>query len=179
MDREKTGKFIAALRRDAGLTQETLGERLGVSGKTVSRWETGAYAPDIDMLQAISALFDVSINELLSGQRLDDGQLRQAADENVVQAVRDSAFTIRERQEYWRKKWLREHTWLYVLLAAGWLILIIAVKKLLKLPEGWQTAAWAAVNIAAVYVFIRLQAQMGVYADDRVFGPAPADEKRR
>ena len=179
MELEKLGPFIAALRKDAGLTQEALGERLGVSAKTVSRWETGNSLPDIGMLQALASQFGVSLNELLAGQQLSDAELRQQADENVVRAVRSSAFTLREQQAYWRKKWLREHAWLYILLALAWLALILAVKKLLPLSEGGQTAAWAVINGAVVYAFFRLQGQMGIYVDDRVFGTLPGSEKRR
>lgn len=50
MDQAKVGKFIAQLRKEQGLTQEALGERLGVTNKTVSRWENGNYMPDIELL---------------------------------------------------------------------------------------------------------------------------------
>ena len=177
MELEKLGPFIAALRRDAGMTQEALGEKLGVSGKTISRWETGAFVPYIGTLQTLAGQLGVSLNELLAGQRLSDAELRQQADENVVRAVRSSAFTLREQQAYWRKKWLREHAWLYILLALAWLALILGVKKLLPLSESGQTAASIVITGAAVYCFIRLQGQMGIYADDRVFG-TPPDGKR-
>lgn len=49
MDSVKIGKYIASLRRQAGLTQEMLGEKLGVTNKTISRWENGNYMPDIEM----------------------------------------------------------------------------------------------------------------------------------
>ena len=75
MDLIKTSKFLARLRREAGDTQEQLGEKLGVSNKTVSRWETGAYLPPVEMLQAISGLYGVSINELLAGERLEGRRL--------------------------------------------------------------------------------------------------------
>ncbi|MBQ5322371.1 MAG: helix-turn-helix transcriptional regulator, partial [Oscillospiraceae bacterium] len=48
MDQIRTGKFISELRKETGLTQEELGRRLGVSNKTVSRWENGNYMPDIE-----------------------------------------------------------------------------------------------------------------------------------
>ena len=51
MDQRKIGEFIAAMRKEQGLTQEELGYRLGVTNKTISRWETGKYMPDIDKLQ--------------------------------------------------------------------------------------------------------------------------------
>ena len=50
MDLMKTGKFIADLRKEKGLTQEQLGEKIGVTNKTVSRWETGVYLPPVDVM---------------------------------------------------------------------------------------------------------------------------------
>ena len=70
LDLIKIGNFIAELRKKQKLTQEQLGEKLGVTNKTVSRWETGTYLPPAEALLAMSELFGVSINELLSGKRL-------------------------------------------------------------------------------------------------------------
>jgi len=64
------GKRIAALRRKHGLTQEALGEMVGVTNKTVSRWENGHYMPDIALLPVLSDALRVSIHELLGGQEL-------------------------------------------------------------------------------------------------------------
>ena len=72
MDMQKIGNFLAELRKEKNLTQEELGEQLGVTNKTVSRWENGNYLPPVEMLQMLSKLYDVSINELLSGERLSD-----------------------------------------------------------------------------------------------------------
>ena len=83
MDQIKTGKFIAKLRKQSGLTQEALGAKIGVTNKTVSRWENGNYMPDIDMLQLLSKEFDVSINELLAGEKITDEDFRKKADENM------------------------------------------------------------------------------------------------
>lgn len=79
MDLIQTGKFIAELRKEKGLTQEQFGEKIGVTNKTVSRWETGTYLPPADILLTMSELFDVSINELLSGQKLNEDEYKQAA----------------------------------------------------------------------------------------------------
>ena len=54
MDQIKIGKFIAALRKEKCLTQEQLGEKLGVTNKTISRWENGNYMPDVEMLSLLS-----------------------------------------------------------------------------------------------------------------------------
>ena len=58
MDQVKIGKFIAKLRNENNLTQEALGEKLGVTNKTISRWENGHYLPDIEMLQLLSKEFN-------------------------------------------------------------------------------------------------------------------------
>lgn len=71
MDMQKTGKFLAELRKSKNLTQEQLGEQLGVTNKTVSRWENGDYLPPVEMLQLLATLFGVGIEEILSGERLD------------------------------------------------------------------------------------------------------------
>ena len=98
MDQAKVGKFIAALRHEQGLTQEALGQKLGVTNKTVSRWETGNYMPDIELLVPLGETLGVSVNELLAGERLSDEQFRKQADENLVEGVRESCFTVEERK---------------------------------------------------------------------------------
>lgn len=109
MDMISIGKFISALRKEKGLTQEQLGEKLGVTNKTVSRWETGTYLPPAEALLSMSELFSVSINEILSGRRLTDAEYKENAEENLRQAVTESSFGVKERLDFFRKKWLREH----------------------------------------------------------------------
>lgn len=88
MDQVKIGAFIAQLRRERDWTQEELGERLGVTNKTVSRWENGNYMPSIELLALMGREFDVSLNELLEGRRLDDEvEFRAAADKNLASAM--------------------------------------------------------------------------------------------
>ena len=74
MDLKKIGLFLSQLRKEHGLTQEDLGSRIGVTNKTVSRWENGNYLPPADMLKALSEIYGLSINEILSGERLDETQ---------------------------------------------------------------------------------------------------------
>lgn len=69
MDLNKVGTFIANLRKEKDLTQAKLGEMLGVNDKTVSRWETGKNAPDISILNDLSEKLDISVKELLNGER--------------------------------------------------------------------------------------------------------------
>lgn len=70
MELKQTGKFIAQLRKEKELTQQELAEKLNVTDKAVSRWETGRGLPDADSMLALSNLFGVTINELLLGKRI-------------------------------------------------------------------------------------------------------------
>lgn len=134
MDQIKIGKFIAALRRQADLTQEALGEKIGVTNKTISRWENGNYMPDIEMLQLLAKEFDVSINELLAGEKISDEEFRKKADENIIAVSKVSSFTFEERKAYYKKKWRKEHVSLFVLLT---LILILAFVIPFTLNKAW------------------------------------------
>ena len=69
MDVQKIGEFLKELRKQNNMTQEQLGERVGVTNKTVSRWETGKYMPPIECLKSLSDLYQISINEILTGER--------------------------------------------------------------------------------------------------------------
>ena len=69
MDQIKIGTFLKLLRKEKNLTQEQLAERLGVSNRTVSRWENGNNMPDISLLSEIAEFYDVSIPEIIHGER--------------------------------------------------------------------------------------------------------------
>lgn len=84
MDIQKIGIFLAELRKEKALTQDELGEKIGVTNKTVSRWENGNYLPPVEILQILSNFYDVSINELLSGERLSNENYKENAEEFIV-----------------------------------------------------------------------------------------------
>ena len=69
MDQRKIGSFLKELRKEQGMTQEQLAEKLNVSGRTISRWETGSNMPDISLLVEIAEFFDVGIPEIINGER--------------------------------------------------------------------------------------------------------------
>ena len=68
IDNQKFGAFVAELRREKGMTQKELAERLFVSDKAVSKWERGLSLPDISLLQPMADIFGVSVTELLGGE---------------------------------------------------------------------------------------------------------------
>ena len=69
MDQQKIGAFLKELRKEKNITQEELAEKMLVSRRTVSRWETGSNMPDLDILIDISEFYDVDLREILDGER--------------------------------------------------------------------------------------------------------------
>ena len=69
MDQEKIGKFIATLRKEKGLTQQELAEKLGITKNAVSKWERGLGLMDMSLLKPLSEILDVSVTEILNGER--------------------------------------------------------------------------------------------------------------
>lgn len=97
MDAKITGCFIAQLRKELGLTQKELAEKLEVTDKAISRWETGKGLPDTSLLKPLAEIFGVSVGELLSGKRMDDSQIKNQADHIILESL-----SYEERQEKWK-----------------------------------------------------------------------------
>lgn len=83
MDQQKIGRFLKELRKEKNLTQESLAEKLNVSGRTVSRWETGTNMPDISLLVELADFYQVSIAELINGERK-SGKMDQETKDTAV-----------------------------------------------------------------------------------------------
>ncbi len=99
MDQSKIGRFIAQMRKEQSFTQRQLADRLGISDKTVSKWECGNGLPEVSLMLPLCAALEISVNELLSGERLDEAEYRRKAEENMMDL-------IREREENKRRFWL-------------------------------------------------------------------------
>ena len=87
MAKTTMGEFLAILRKSKRLTQQEAADRLGVSNKTVSSWETGASSPDISMLPAIAELYGVTCDELLRGERISLTEQPQATEQKREKAL--------------------------------------------------------------------------------------------
>ncbi|MDE7337374.1 MAG: helix-turn-helix domain-containing protein [Clostridia bacterium] len=109
MDMQRIGAFLAELRKENNLTQEELGEQIGVTNKTVSRWEKGNYLPPVEMLQILSLKYDVSINEILSGERLEGEKYKTKAEENIASALKNNSIDLKDKKDFLEKKWLNDH----------------------------------------------------------------------
>ena len=90
MKQEKIGTFIAETRKQRGMTQKELAEKIGISDKTVSKWECGNSIPDIIYLEALCDSLDIKVNELLSGERLTDKSYSEKAEENLMNLIKEN-----------------------------------------------------------------------------------------
>lgn len=98
MDMVKMGSFLAELRKERNLTQAELGEKLGVTNKTISRWETGNYMPSVEMLEELSTMYGMTINELLSGKKLSTEEYKEMAETNIKETLKESTFSLKEKR---------------------------------------------------------------------------------
>ena len=89
MDQIKIGKFIAKMRKEQSYTQRQLADLLGISDKTVSKWETGNGLPEVSLMMPLCDLLHINVNELLSGESLTDSEYKNKAEENMMDLIRE------------------------------------------------------------------------------------------
>ena len=93
MDTEKISKFISTARTKVGLTQKELADKIGVSDKTISKWETEKSLPDISYYEPLCGALNIKVNELLSGEYLNDDIYLEKAENNFVEIIRENNFS--------------------------------------------------------------------------------------
>lgn len=87
MNQEKTGAFIAKRRKELNLTQKELAEKLGITDRAVSKWENGRCMPDLSLLQPLSRILKVGVNDLLSGEIISEKEYRKKSETNIIGLV--------------------------------------------------------------------------------------------
>ena len=90
MNENKIGSFIQLIRKEKGMTQKDLAEQIGVSDKTISKWENGNSVPDTEILSSLCQSLDISVNELLSGEKLPVETYPQRAEENMMNLLKEN-----------------------------------------------------------------------------------------
>lgn len=97
MNENKTGNFISALRKEKELTQAQLAEKLNVTDKAVSRWETGKGMPDSSLLVPLADSLGITVNELLTGEKISEEAFTQKSDDNLVDSVQKTEKAVKQR----------------------------------------------------------------------------------
>ena len=96
MTDNKTGAFISKLRKEKGLTQVQLAEKLNVTDKAVSRWETGKGMPESTLLIPLADTLGITVNELLTGEKISEETFTQKSDNNLVEAVQKTEVAVKK-----------------------------------------------------------------------------------
>lgn len=129
MDLIKIGKYIAFKRKEQGLTQKQLAEKLNMSDKSVSKWERGICLSDVSVYLELCKILDISINEFLAGEDIPKETIEQKAEENIIQITKDN----KNKQKY-LKKIIRL---LIVMLVVFIFITSIFIYKKLTQPQNY------------------------------------------
>lgn len=137
--------------------------------------KTRRYMPDVEMLSLLSKEFGVSINELISGERLWAEDFKKAADDNLVTALNNSTFTLKEKIVFFKKKWLHEHISTIVLCVVAWIGIIIWTA--LKLRGSDSYALLGAIgSMLAILFYVVLYNRMMVYVENHAYRATPDKE---
>lgn len=90
MNQEKIGEFILKLRKEKNMSQLDLADKIGVTDRAISKWENGKGLPDISLMQPLCKELNITINDLLSGERVDNKDYQEKFEENVLKAIKYS-----------------------------------------------------------------------------------------
>lgn len=156
MDQTKTGRFIAERRKMKGMTQRELADKLSISDKTVSKWETGKGMPEISLMLPLCEVLEISVNELLSGEVLSADLYKKKAEENIMDLVK-------EREESKKKLVLMAVTLVITLLASVTLFVISGLADMTTALRVTLIIIGFVVMIGGIFVAAALEISAGTY----------------
>lgn len=141
MDLVKTGAFLKELRKEKNITQEELAEQMGVSRRTVSRWETGSNMPDMDVLIDISDFYEIDLREILDGER---------KDKQMDKEMKETVLKVSEYENEGKK---RNAVVVIIYSALGILALITnLILNMLEMPDTFMTGFLKGSTVAVALV---------------------------
>ena len=157
MDQIKIGKFIAECRKNVGLTQTQLAEKLGITDKAISKWERGIAMPDSSIMLELCDILKISVNELLSGEKIDMDNNEKKNEQLLLEMAKEIE---NKNKTIWTTMWV---------------IMIVSIIALLAgisaaaffVPEGpWQLVAVIAVTVIFLipcFYALKLEVSVGAY----------------
>ncbi len=116
MELMKIGRFLQDLRREKGITQEELAEKVGVARRTVSRWETGSNMPDLDILIELADYYDVDLREILNGER---------KSEQMDKELKETVLQVADYSNEEKARLLQRMHWMYIAGLVGFILFMI------------------------------------------------------
>lgn len=157
MDQLKTGKFIAERRRNIGLTQKQLAEKLNITDRAVSKWETGKALPDSSLMLELCRILKITVNDLLSGEVISMENNNQINEKLLIEMSKELE---RKNKTVWTSMWVIMGVCIVALLSG----LVIAA---FLIPEGiWQLVTiilLCVVFLIPCFYALKLEISVGAY----------------
>jgi transcriptional regulator with XRE-family HTH domain/DNA-directed RNA polymerase subunit RPC12/RpoP len=144
MNLKKIGKFIAEKRREKGFTQESLAEELDISNRAISKWERGICLPDAAKMPGLCQLFDITINDLFSGEIVDMKNNEKKLEENLIELA---------KQKELKDKQLLSLEWVIGGIAVVTLFTLVLIAALIDMPD-WNR--WIILGIGFVLFLVTM-----------------------
>ena len=144
MNLKKIGKFIAEKRREKGFTQESLAEELDISNRAISKWERGICLPDAAKMPVLCQLFDITINDLFSGEIVDMKNNEKKLEENLIELA---------KQKELKDKQLLSLEWVIGGIAVVTLFTLVLIAALIDMPD-WNR--WIILGIGCVLFLVTM-----------------------
>ncbi len=147
MNQEKIGKFILECRKEKKLTQTELAEKLGVTDKSVSNWENGRNMPDLSLFKPLCEILDISINDLISGEKISKYKYQEKLEENIITTI-----------DYTNKKVLVKNNIIGILLLAFGIIIAITAMSIFPSESSWgsiYSLFGALVSMSGIIILIK------------------------
>ena len=153
MDQQKIGAFLRELRAGKNLTQEQLAEKIGVSGRTVSRWENGNNMPDISIIVELAEFYDVDIRELLNGERKSENMKNEKVENGKMDGnLKETIIMVSEYTDEEKKKITKQ--WFTYAIGSVFffgILFVILVFQLEKVHEAFRNMAVFSTTIGLIY----------------------------
>ena len=127
MDQKKIGSFLRELRKEQGITQKDLAEKLNVSSRTISRWETGSNMPDLSMLVELAEFYDVDVREIIDGER---------KSEIMNEEVKETLLSVADYEEAINSKIKKRLFWLTICALWGMVAFVVIEMNGLDTPNS-------------------------------------------
>ena len=156
MDQIKIGKFISETRKTLGITQRQLADALYISDKTVSKWECGKGLPEVSLMQPLCEELHITVNELLTGEKIEETEYKKKAEENMMNLVQ-------ENQENRKRMALSVICGVITVIAVAALVVIAAYIDLPVIARAAVIAVALAVAAAGIGAAATLEVRAGYY----------------
>lgn len=126
MNQDKIGQFISVCRKEQKLTQGELAEKLGVTDKSISNWENGRNMPDLALFKPLCEILNITINDLISGERINEEKYQDKLEENIINTI-----------DYSNKKVLEKNNLIGIILISFGLLLSFTAMSIFPSESSW------------------------------------------